>query len=311
MLDGTSSIEFSHSVPFKNYGACDMKGDKTYDTLNDFGMTMQIFNKNVADTAKQTSSNIQAENYSGNTLKIFPGSIDAYEIGDLKGFAVYEGVEGCGHTIYYFPLENNTKTFVVTKDMVQQLSGITSPDVKNQLLAVPGVINNDESKNIFENILKSVQFASVNTTANWKTYINSQSGFEVEYPSVLKVVEGGLNNERATIETEDYKINLTNGLIAAGYKIELFPTDAIVQPNNLFDCNKKQTNNYCLLADEASQLEDYQKGVVTTEPLSLDAYQGLKYEFISSDGKNNNIGIVLKKDSTYFVALIAYKDYKI
>jgi hypothetical protein len=152
-------VSLKHEVAYKNSGDCDMKGDtKTYDNLTDFNASFQIINKNIVDSVKILSPYMPNENFVGKTLKASEGFIDPYSIGNLNGFAIYEGAEGCGHTVYYFPLDDNTKTFVATKNMVQLLSGAISSNVKGELLKVPGVINNQDSKSIFENILKSFKF---------------------------------------------------------------------------------------------------------------------------------------------------------
>jgi hypothetical protein len=95
------------------------------------------------------------ENFLGSELKISPGFIDEYSAGQLKGFAIYEGVEGCGHTIYYFPLSNN-RVLVVENAMVQQLSGVVSSDLEKQILAVPGAISRQKNNQIFVKLLESI-----------------------------------------------------------------------------------------------------------------------------------------------------------
>lgn len=160
LKESNGVITLNHQVPFENHGNCDMKGDsKTYPNLSDFNLTIEQVNGNVAQAVKKISPYMPAENFTRDSLKINPGFIDQYKIGQLNGFAIYEGVEGCGHTIYYFPI-NSGKTLVVTHDMVQLLSGVISSNVKDELLKVPGVINNNESKSIFEGITQSLKFTA-------------------------------------------------------------------------------------------------------------------------------------------------------
>jgi len=150
-------VTLNHNIPFQNHGTCDMRGDEqTYPTLDDFNVYIRIMDGNLAQAAKSSSSYMPAENFASDTLKISPGYIDKYQVGDWSGFAIYEGVEGCGHTRYYFPV-NSAKTLVVTKDMVQQLSGVMSSNIKEEILKVPGAISPEESDKIFRQILESLK----------------------------------------------------------------------------------------------------------------------------------------------------------
>lgn len=158
LIDEGGKITLSHEIPFKNFGECDMKGDdKTYDYLKDFGLSMQVVGGNLAQAARKFSPYIPEENFVGNGLKENPGFIDTFQAGKWRGFTIYEGAEGCGHTIYYLPVDSG-RTFVVTKDMVQLLSGVVSSDMAKQVLQAPGVITREESDEIFREILESASF---------------------------------------------------------------------------------------------------------------------------------------------------------
>lgn len=156
--DTTTSVELSHKIPFKNTGECDMKGDNVvYDTLTDFRADFRIYDGTVSEAVKKVSSYMPKENFDGDTLKLSPGFIDEYSVGNLKGFAIYEGAEGCGHTIYYFPT-GTKRVLVVENLMVQQLSGVVSSELEKQILAVPGVISREKNSQILKQILESVEF---------------------------------------------------------------------------------------------------------------------------------------------------------
>lgn len=150
-------ITLHHDIPYQNTGACDMKGDeKIYDRLTDFEMTFRVINKNLTDTVKEISPYIPQENFVNDELIASPGFIDSYDIGTFTGFAIYEGVEGCGHTTYYFPIKSG-KTLVVTNASIQALSAVIVPEKVAQILAIPGTISREKNKEIFENILKSLK----------------------------------------------------------------------------------------------------------------------------------------------------------
>ncbi len=193
VTEASSSVTVNHQVPFENHGPCDMKGDpNTYPTLSDFNVNIQVLDGTVSQAVRQLSPYMPAENFSGNTLKLSPGFIDAAKIGSFTGFAIYEGAEGCGHTIYYFPIDGN-RVLVVTKDMVQQFSDVIASTTKAALLKVPGVITPGLSDTIFKEIIESLQVSSASSSASasaatvpdiagWQTYKNDQYGFEFQYP---------------------------------------------------------------------------------------------------------------------------------
>lgn len=153
VLEAQDSVVLNHSVAFPNTGACDMKGDSTvYPNLDDFNVTIKILPKPLVESVKQQSPYMPAENFDYDTLKTIPGFIDSYQAGSLKGYAIYEGAEGCGHTIYYFPLSSLT-TLVVTRDMVQLFSTAVTGEAKSRLLNTPGVIPPEEADRLFNQVL--------------------------------------------------------------------------------------------------------------------------------------------------------------
>lgn len=150
-------IILHHDIPYVNTGSCDMMGEnKTYDRLTDFEMTIRVVEKSLTETVKSLSPYIPQENFVNDELIASPGFIDTYQIGDLKGFAIYEGAEGCGQTTYYFPIETN-RTLVVTNASIQALSSAIIKEKVDQVLAVPGVIPREENGAIFQSILKSIK----------------------------------------------------------------------------------------------------------------------------------------------------------
>ncbi|MGE5298014.1 MAG: hypothetical protein ACM3KM_02540 [Acidobacteriaceae bacterium] len=129
-------VMIAHSIPFENFGPCDMMGDgPKQERLTDFLVTLEVVNKKM--TPRNDDGKITAGNWSGH-----------YE---------YDGAEGCGQFIYYFPLEGKTpKTLVVTKDMVQALSGISSSWKESEILKVPGAISREKSDELFKEILSTL-----------------------------------------------------------------------------------------------------------------------------------------------------------
>lgn len=153
-----SMVVLHHDIPFTNNGDCDMMGDeKTYERLTDFEVRMQTLNKNLVDTMKTLSPYIPEENFVNGEVVESPGFIDSYTAGNFSGFAIYEGAEGCGQVTYYFPVNNN-ETLVIQKASIQALNtSVRSESSINAVLAVPGVISNEKSEEIFAQILQTLE----------------------------------------------------------------------------------------------------------------------------------------------------------
>ena len=156
------NINLSHSIVFDNYdGGCDMKGSSELSkTLGDFNLSINIVSGEVK-----------------------PPYVDgSYSAGILDGKWSYMGAEGCGQTKYYFPISNN-RTLIVTKNEIQILSDVVALDVKEKVLAVPGVISSEYSKILLNKILSTFKFTDSVDTSTWKTYTGSELGISVQYPS--------------------------------------------------------------------------------------------------------------------------------
>lgn len=138
-LSTIGEVRLSHTIPFENHdGGCDMKGDsKLSTTLTDFGLSFGV----VSGDKK-------------------PSYVDGnFSAGSLNGVWAYMGAEGCGQTVYYFPISGN-RTLIVTKQELQVLSPVVAPDVRNKVLAVPGVISYEESNKIIKEILSTFKFTN-------------------------------------------------------------------------------------------------------------------------------------------------------
>lgn len=134
-------ITLIHSVPYENTGGCDLSGGpvRTYDNLTDFKLTFEI-----------NPSLIEPE--------IFEGR---YQTEDLKGTWYTSGAEGCGEYVYNFKTNSNN-TLIVKKEIVQAFSGISTNWDVNEILKIPGIINKEESDEIFNQILSTFRFIGQN-----------------------------------------------------------------------------------------------------------------------------------------------------
>lgn len=143
-----------HSIPYKNYGDCDMSGltNREYDSFEDFNISFEIKPKNF------------------HTYDYFDGD---YKNGDISGKYSYSGAEGCGFTEYY--LNYGDKTLLVRKNSVQAFSGISTywNEQLDKILAIPGVISSTESSQLFDQILSTFKFTTPTSSvdySDWRTY---------------------------------------------------------------------------------------------------------------------------------------------
>ncbi len=136
----TQRIFLKHSIAFENTGDCDMAEPQPLaKTLNDLTISFEIINKKV-----------QLDYDDGD-----------YSAGVLRGKYVYEGIEGCGPDVYYFPVAEN-RTLIVRRWIPQVFSGNFPPEKVLEIENIPGVILRQESEALFHQILSTFEF--VNTS---------------------------------------------------------------------------------------------------------------------------------------------------
>ncbi|MFZ2621197.1 MAG: hypothetical protein WAX85_01725 [Minisyncoccia bacterium] len=154
----SGEVTLHHEVPFTHHDYCDFKGegDMTIPTLTDFNVVFHVVNKGLVETMKTESPYIPQENFVNGEVVVSPGFIDEYSVGELKGFKIFEGAEGCGQTTYYFPIDNS-KTLVTREELITVFTGAIDTENMDKALAVPGIINKEKSTQIFESILKTLK----------------------------------------------------------------------------------------------------------------------------------------------------------
>lgn len=152
-----SKINIHHEVPFEHHDFCDFKGEATttIPVLTDFNVNIHISPKNLIDTIRTESPYIPEENFINDKIVSSPGFIDEVKFGDKKGYSIFEGAEGCGHTVYYLYVSND-RTLVIYNDFITIFSGSIDTENMNRALQVPNVINKDENQKILEQILNSL-----------------------------------------------------------------------------------------------------------------------------------------------------------
>lgn len=163
-------VNLKHEIAFENSdGGCDMVGNAILSpTLNDFDISMAVLDGEVK-----------------------PSYIDGtYSAGSLSGIWAYMGAEGCGETIYYFPIAGN-RTLVVTKQELQILSPVVSAEVRNKVLAVPGVISYEESNQILKEILSTLEFTPTPDPLQYETPTSEIRRIKVTSPKSGEVYRSG------------------------------------------------------------------------------------------------------------------------
>lgn len=151
-------ISVHHEIPFVHHDYCDFKGeiDTTLPIMPDFHLDMYVVSKNVTETMKQESPYIPEENFVNGNVVPSPGFIDESEFRNLKGFAIFEGAEGCGQTTYYFKL-SDSKTLIIKQKMITVFTGAIAVEQKDKAEAVPGVINREKEAFVLNGILESLE----------------------------------------------------------------------------------------------------------------------------------------------------------
>lgn len=149
-----------HTVPFKHSPPCDFIGTgKELTELTDFDVSLEVYKKSLKDTAADTQdASFAADNMTGEEMKISEGFIEAFNVGDLKGYKLTQGVEGCGQYVYYFPIQKDV-TLVVTRAFVPELNSAISEDVRGKAVKLKNVILSKESDAILNSMLESFHYA--------------------------------------------------------------------------------------------------------------------------------------------------------
>lgn len=153
-----SSVVVHHEVPFEHPDYCDFRGDNagTQKNLTDFNIAISLSDKDIVETIKQKSPYISPENFVNGKVVTSPGFIDEVVIGNLSGYKIIEGVEGCGHTTYFFKISDN-KTLVVVSDMITIFTGAIPEETASRAKAVPGIITSEEADQILKSIISTLK----------------------------------------------------------------------------------------------------------------------------------------------------------
>lgn len=136
LVEEGNKVVFKHNIPYQNSGDCDMLGGtQVFEELEDFKVSLELKSEKASNTYKD----------------------GVIQVGELDGQWIYEGAEGCGDYVYYFPLEGGN-TLIVRRAAIQALSGISTSWNRKEILNSPGVIAPEESNELFDQILSTFEF---------------------------------------------------------------------------------------------------------------------------------------------------------
>ena len=214
--EAAGKITLEHAWPLHHDEPCDFKGGApAREKLTDFSATLEVVKSSMKDIVKKNETDFLVTDYFKNDrFRLSPDFIDEFAVGNLRGYKITSGVEGCGSWRYYFPLDANT-TVVVNRDFGEFLSlaGIRATYGANPLAILP-----DQADEIFNRILSSFYYYGFRTPSDkLKTYRNEEIGVEFKYPENLQM-----------------KKNEVLGIVRAGFSM-LGPTlNQIPEPNDAF-----------------------------------------------------------------------------
>lgn len=151
------SVAITHAVPYEHADVCDAVGTgATLAELTDFDVQVTAHEQDLAATVEALEPEGFVDDHmtaNGESLIAEEGFIDEVTYGDLSGWRITSGAEGCGEYRYYFPIEDEL-TVTVSRAFVPEYSGINAN--RDEALAVEGAILPEENDLVFEAIIESI-----------------------------------------------------------------------------------------------------------------------------------------------------------
>src|SRR3989344_2083433 len=146
------SVTLMHSVPYYHSDPCNVRYGGYINDLVDFSASLQLLNLNLKDSVKD-NDNFLLKYFKGDDLELKPDYIDEFSVGSLKGYSIFDAVEGCGEIIYYFPLSQDY-TLRVTQSVTAIIEAGRGVDLPHRF---PDIILPEQQNRFFEGILSSFQ----------------------------------------------------------------------------------------------------------------------------------------------------------
>lgn len=186
-VDNKEIIRLRHSIDYEHLDPCDFKGGAPLlKQVEDFSVDIELWPQSFHKTIEERDSFLTPY-LQNNSLKIEPGGfIEKAKIGNLEGYRIYSGIEGCGEFEYYFPISSD-KTLVVTRHWVTELSrsGMNDQELENR----PGVITSVEEDILFYQILSTFRFVNQPEDELYLSQtiiLSGRKSFEFGEPEIIK-----------------------------------------------------------------------------------------------------------------------------
>jgi len=145
-------VKIEHSVLFEHPDPCYF-GDLIREPLShviDFSVSIRVTADGIA-SAMAHNTFLVAELPD----VIEPGYLEGIKIGELLGYRIAHGTEGCGYYGYYFSVNRDT-TLIVIRTYATKLNPITR-DFQSYL-QLPGIISPAEADKLFNQILSTFRW---------------------------------------------------------------------------------------------------------------------------------------------------------
>ena len=167
-----SRVTLKHSVPHEHGSPCDFKGDAPpLKEVVDFHAIFEVLDKNLDGAVGTKFAYIKNDIIENGQMKIGSGNVQVYAEGDLEGYLVAMGVEGCGLDTYFFPLNTN-QTLVVERPYGPERTNLITNS--QEFLSLPGILTVEEELRIFRKILGSFKFVGMTGETRIKVFFSNE-----------------------------------------------------------------------------------------------------------------------------------------
>jgi hypothetical protein len=148
------TVLFEHAIPFEHVDPCDFDDDvATLSNLVDFSVAIELWRQGLGETVESTATDFVTTRFlKDGKLQVNPGFIDEVCIGARDGFRVTSGVEGCGQSEYYIPIDSCV-TLYVRRKFITEFDPILRDYERH--LALPGIIAPKKEGEILEEMIAS------------------------------------------------------------------------------------------------------------------------------------------------------------
>jgi hypothetical protein len=145
-------IFLSHSVPFVHENPCDFGAgpEITYTEFGDFAVSIEFDDRTIEEILADSWLGPMVQ---GNTMECTSG-VDSVQYGNLRGYCIHQGFEGCGKRQYYFPLDSGVISIV--RNIITYYESAPR-ELIDKLYEIPGVITAESEEKLFVEIVETIE----------------------------------------------------------------------------------------------------------------------------------------------------------